>query len=67
MEIFLYNWRLIMEEIINDEIVSAIMAAIALMESRPGYSLVVKSFKRVPQTAPVWSSTGRYERLNSKF
>ncbi|WP_010243602.1 hypothetical protein [Acetivibrio cellulolyticus] len=56
-----------MEEIINDEIVSAIMAAIALMESKPGYSLVVKSFRRVPQIAPVWSATGRYERLNSKI
>ena len=56
-----------MEDILNDEIVSAIMAAIALMESRPGYSLVVKSFKRVPQVAPVWSSTGRYERLKSKI
>lgn len=56
-----------MEDIINDEIVSAIMAAIALMESRPGYTLVVKSFTRVPQSAPVWSSTGRYERLNSKI
>lgn len=56
-----------MEDILNDEIISAIMAAIAMMESRPGYSLVVKSFRRVPQTAPVWSATGRYERLNSKI
>lgn len=56
-----------MEEIINEEVISAIMAAIAMMESRPGYNLVVKSFRRVPQTAPVWSATGRYERLNSKF
>lgn len=56
-----------MEDILNDEIISAIMAAISIMETRPGYSLVVKSFRRVPQTAPVWSSTGRYERLNSKI
>ncbi len=56
-----------MEDILNDEIISAIMAAIAMMESRPGYNLVVKSFRRVPQSAPVWSSTGRYERLNSKI
>lgn len=56
-----------MEDILNDEIISAIMAAIAMMESRPGYNLVVKSFRRIPQSAPVWSATGRYERLNSKI
>lgn len=56
-----------MEDILNDEIISAITAAIAMMESRPGYNLVVKAFRRVPQAAPVWSATGRYERLNSKI
>jgi hypothetical protein len=56
-----------MEDFLNDEIISAIMAAIAMMESRPGYNLVVKSFRRIPQSAPVWSATGRYERLKSKI
>ncbi|AEV68144.1 hypothetical protein [Acetivibrio clariflavus] len=56
-----------MKEAINDEIISVIMAAISMMESRPGYKLVVKSFRRIPQTAPVWSATGRYERLKSKI
>lgn len=56
-----------MKDNLNDEIITAIMAAISMMESRPGYSLVVKSFRRVPQITPVWSATGRYERLKSKI
>lgn len=53
-------------ENINEEVISAIMAAIAAME-RPGCKLVVRSFRRVQQSAPVWSATGRYERLRSKI
>jgi hypothetical protein len=56
-----------MNDTLNDEIITAIMAAISMMETRPGYSLVVKSFRRIPQTAPVWSATGRYERLKNKI
>ncbi|HHV28872.1 sodium pump decarboxylase subunit gamma [Acetivibrio mesophilus] len=52
-----------MKEQINEEIILAISAAIAALESRPGYKLVVKSFRRIPQTSPVWSATGKIERI----
>ncbi|GAE89051.1 hypothetical protein [Acetivibrio straminisolvens] len=52
-----------MKEQINEEIILAISAAIAALETRPGYKLVVRSFKRIPQTSPVWSTTGRIERI----
>jgi len=44
-----------MKEQINEEIILAISAAIAALETRPGYKLVV----RIPQTSPVWSATGK--------
>lgn len=52
-----------MKDHIDEEIILAISAAIASIETRPGYKLVVKSFKRIPQTSSVWSTTGRIERL----
>jgi hypothetical protein len=48
----------------NDEIVAVIAAAIAAMETRPGYHLVVRSMRQVPQSSPAWNTTGRIERLN---
>jgi hypothetical protein len=29
--------------------------------------LVVKSFRRIPQTSPVWNMTGRIERIRKKM
>lgn len=49
---------------INEEIIAAISAAIAAMETRPGYRLVVRSMRQVPQSSPVWNTTGRIERLS---
>jgi hypothetical protein len=48
----------------NDEIIAVIAAAIAAMETRPGYRLVVRSMRQVPQSSPAWNTTGRIERLN---
>lgn len=56
-----------MKDQINEEILLAITAALAALETRPDYKLVVKSFKRVPQTSPVWSTTGRIERIESRM
>ncbi len=49
---------------INEEIIAAISAAIAAMETRPGYRLVVRSMRQLPQSSPVWNTTGRIERLS---
>ena len=52
---------------INDEIVAVISAAIAQLDKREGYKLVVRNIKRVPTTSPVWNLTGRTERLSRKL
>lgn len=49
---------------INQEILAVIAAAIASMETRPGYKLVVKSMTQAPQSSPAWNTAGRLERLN---
>ena len=52
---------------IDGEILAVIAAAIAAMETRPGYKLVVRSMRQVPQTAPTWNTAGRLERLNNSL
>jgi hypothetical protein len=51
------------KDIVSDEVIAVISAVIAAMSTRPGHRLVVKSVIRIPQTSPVWNSTGRVERL----
>ncbi len=43
----------------NEEILSVISAAVASMESRKGYRLTVKSYRRMPGRIPVWNLSGR--------
>jgi len=52
-----------MKENIDNDIIIAITAAIASIDVKPGYKLVVKSYKRIPQVSPIWSSTGKIERM----
>lgn len=54
-------------QIAGNEIIAVIAAAIASMESRPGYKLVVRSMRQVPQSSPVWNTVGRLERLNQNL
>lgn len=49
---------------ISNEILAVIAAAIAAMETRPGYRLVVRSMRQIPQSSPVWNASGRLERMN---
>ena len=46
----------------NNEILAVITAALAAMNTRD-VKLVVKSFKRVGQTSPIWNMTGRFEQI----
>lgn len=48
---------------IDDELLAVITAAIAAAETRPGYRLVVRSMRQIPQSSPVWNTAGRLERL----
>jgi hypothetical protein len=49
---------------VSNEILAVIAAAIAAMETRPGYRLVVRSMRQIPQSSPVWNTSGRLERMN---
>ena len=52
------------KEAISDEVLAIIAAAVAAMETRPGYKLVVRSMRQVPQNSPTWNTAGRLERLS---
>ncbi|MCR4435568.1 MAG: oxaloacetate decarboxylase subunit alpha [Clostridiales bacterium] len=47
------------ETLKEEEVLAAISATVVSMETRPGYRLVVRDYKRLPQTAPVWNTAGR--------
>jgi hypothetical protein len=52
----------------NDELISVIAAALAATDKKKtGYSLVVKSLRRIPQTSPVWSMAGKMEYNNYSY
>lgn len=51
-------------QMVSNEILAVIAAAVAAMETRPGCRLVVRSMRQVPQLSPAWNSVGRLERLN---
>ena len=41
---------------IDEEVIAVITAAIAEMETRPDYRLVVRSMRQIPQSSPVWNT-----------
>jgi hypothetical protein len=51
----------------NNELIGVIAAALAACDKRTGYRLVVKSFRRISQTSPVWSTAGKLENNNHSY
>jgi len=52
----------------TDELVAVITAAImATVNASPGYNIRLKSFRRIPQTTPVWNIAGRNEYIAGKL
>jgi len=51
----------------NGEVIAAIAAAIAYMSRKTGTKIVVRSFRRIPQSSPIWNVTGRIELINDKL
>jgi sodium pump decarboxylase gamma subunit len=47
----------------NDEVVAAISAAIAMMWNTSIHNVVVKSVRRIPNSASAWNKAGRNETL----
>jgi hypothetical protein len=52
---------------IDDEVIAVITAAIASMETRPGYRLVVRSMRRTGQYSPVWNISGRLDTMRGNL
>ncbi|HHV60052.1 MAG TPA: sodium pump decarboxylase subunit gamma [Clostridiaceae bacterium] len=47
----------------DDKLIAAIAAALSFVSVKPGYSLYVRSYRRIPQGTSVWNNTGREEVL----
>ena len=45
------------------ELLAVLTAAVATIHITPGTKLVVRDFRRVDQSSPVWNTSGRVERL----
>lgn len=52
---------------VNDEVLAAISAAVASFDARSGYKLVVRSFRRTAQSESVWAAAGRIENVNNSL
>lgn len=51
-----------------DELVAVLTAAVqASMVNRPDCKLVVKSFRRITQSSPVWNVVGRDQQIAAKL
>ena len=51
----------------GDEIIAVIAAAIAAVGAASGKQLRVASFRRIPQTSPVWNQVSRTEYIAAKL
>lgn len=51
----------------EDTLMAVIAAAVASMNRSADVKLVVKSFRRIPQTSPVWNTNGRIELHRGKL
>lgn len=56
-----------MKDMQKDEVMAVISAAIYAYGAADGCKVVVRSIKRVPQTAPVWNMTGRIDGIRNKL
>ena len=54
-------------DIDEGELIAVLTAAVAATLKQSSYNLIVKSFRRVDQTSPVWNTTGRKEILDTKL
>lgn len=56
------------DELSDEELIAVLTAAVmASMGNDPECKLKVKSFRRIPQTAPIWNTVGRSEYISGKL
>jgi len=52
----------------DDELVAVLTAAVmACMKGQHVYNFRIKSFRRVPQSTPIWNRAGRMEYISNKL
>lgn len=51
----------------HNELLAVITAAITMMNTSTESKLVVKSYRRINQTSPVWNTMGREEIVGSRL
>lgn len=52
----------------DDSLIAVLTAAVmASMRNSPDIKIKITSFKRIPQTSPVWNTTGRNEYISKKL
>jgi glutaconyl-CoA/methylmalonyl-CoA decarboxylase subunit delta len=55
-------------DIKNEELIAVLTAAVvSSMREKTMSKIKVKSYRRIPQTSPVWNMTGRMEQILSKL
>ncbi len=56
------------KDLSDDSLVAVLTAAVmASMQSSPNIKIRVTSFRRIPQSSPVWNTIGRRERIENKL
>lgn len=63
------NYAALQEEITDGELVAVLTAAVMSFMQKKGYKskIRVKSFRRIPQTTPIWNAVSRSENIASKL
>lgn len=51
----------------DDALIAVLTAAVMSMQSDPNIKIKVTSFRRIPQSAPIWNVIGRRERMENKL
>lgn len=55
------------EALSDDSLIAVLTAAVMAMQSDPDVKIRVTSFRRIPQSSPIWNTIGRRERIEGKL
>lgn len=55
------------EALPDDSLIAVLTAAVMAMQSNPDIKIRVTSFRRIPQSSPIWNTIGRRERMENKL
>lgn len=55
------------EDLSDDSLIAVLTAAVMAMQNNPDIKIRVASFRRIPQSSPVWNTIGRRERMENKL